>query len=276
MTRVTAAVDAHVHLHDCYDVDRFFDHAWDNLNAALPPATSAGARACCLLFTECAGDDYFGALRRSADGYPARPDGHAGRRWRAAPTGEPESLVVDGGERRLYLIAGRHIACREGLEILRLGTLGRFEDRRPIDAVLAEGAALGLPQVIPWGAGKWFFRRARLLSRLIRDWRGPLFFLGDEGGRPAFWPYPGHFREAAALGVRDLPGTDPLPFAHDIGKVGRVGFRIELEFDASRPAASLIGALRSNVAYERFARLEPPGRFVRNQIAMQLRKRRAA
>jgi hypothetical protein len=225
--------------------------------------------------TECAGDDYFGALRRLAIDAAAASKVLL-KRWSVATTAEAESLVVRSGARRLILVAGRQVGCKEGLEVLLLGTNGRFQDRRSIHDVLAEATALGVPHVIPWGAGKWFFARARLLSELIRTRRGPLFFLGDEGGRPAFWPYPRHFREAAALGVRDLPGTDPLPFPHDIEKVGRVGLRIGLEFDEARPAHSLLSAFRAGWPYQRFAKLEPPGRFMRNQLAMQLRKRQSA
>ncbi len=131
-----------------------------------------------------------------------------------------------------------------------------------------------VPHVIPWGAGKWFFGRGKLLSQLLREHRAPPFFLGDEGGRPAFWRYPRHFKEAARLGVRDLPGTDPLPFAHDVDKVGRVGFRAQMNLDEKRPARSLLQVLEDgSTPLERFARLEPFTRFVRNQVGMQLRKR---
>jgi hypothetical protein len=155
-----------------------------------------------------------------------------------------------------------------------LGTTERFEDRRSIREVLDDASTRRVPHVIPWGAGKWFFRRGKLLSRLLREHRAPSFFLGDEGGRPGFWPYPRHFKEAARLGVRDLPGTDPLPFAHDVDKVGRVGFCAQITLDEQRPARSLLQVLETDGApLERFARLEPLTRFVRNQVAMQLRKR---
>jgi hypothetical protein len=281
MPRVTAVVDDDVHIHACYDIDEFFDHAYRNLSGALArPADTPSAFY--LMLTETAGDHYFSALHRLARGAdPAlNVDGtdrpvHL-RRWSVATTAEEESLVVTQGGRRLILVAGRQVACKEGLEVLLLATTGSFQDRRSIREVLSEGEALGVPRVVPWGAGKWFFRRARLVTELIQANRGPLFFLGDEGGRPAFWPYPRHFREAALLGVHDLPGTDPLPFPHDIEKVGRVGFRVAMEFDEATPARSLVSALRADTPFERFARLEPPGRFVRNQVAMQLRKRQSA
>jgi hypothetical protein len=197
--------------------------------------------------------------------------------WTLSITGESESLIARCGERRLFLIGGRQIACQEGLEVLALGTRASFVDKRPIREVLRETAGLGLPHVIPWGAGKWFFGRGRLLSELLATHKSPLFFLGDEGGRPGLWRYPGHFREGAQIGVRDLPGTDPLPFPHEVSKVGRMGFCAEINLNISTPWGSMMNALRDRyVKLNRFARLEPPLRFLRNQIAMQLRKRQSA
>jgi hypothetical protein len=225
--------------------------------------------------TESARDDYFGALYEESRTGPTAGSGL--RRWSMFPTEEEVSLCAASGARRLFIVAGRQVACREGLEVLVLGTRRRFTDGLPIREVLAETESLGVPRVIPWGAGKWLFRRGRLLNELVREFHGPTLFLGDEGGRPVFWGYPAHFGAAARLGVRDLPGTDPLPFPHDVNKVGRMGFRLELDLDPARPAASLMSALASQGApLTRFAVLESPLRFVRNQIGMQLRKRHLA
>jgi hypothetical protein len=274
--RVSAVVDAHVHLHACYAPDSFFDNAYFNLASAAGRAAPPNARACYLLMTECAGDDYFGQLRAAAEaGPPGR--GTLFQRWSLVPTDEAESVVAHEGNRRLYVVAGRQVACREGLEVLIIGTTQTFADGQPIRDVLTMAATLQVPHVIPWGLGKWFFQRGRLLSELLREFRKPTLFLGDEGGRPGFWPYPAHFREGAELGVRDLPGTDPLPFPHDVAKVGRVGFRVPIDFDPRRPARSLLRTLcEPSTQLDRFASLEPPIKFVRNQVAMQLRKRRTA
>jgi hypothetical protein len=273
---VSAVVDAHVHLHACYEPDSFFDHAYFNLASAAGRAAPPNARACYLLMTECEADDYFGQLRDAAKaGPPGR--GALLRRWSLVSTDEAESVVAHDANRRLYIVAGRQVACREGLEVLIIGTTQKFRDGQPIRDVLTMAASLNVPHVIPWGLGKWFFQRGRLLSELLREFRKPTLFLGDEGGRPGFWPYPAHFREGAQLGVRDLPGTDPLPFPHDVVKVGRVGFRVPIDFDDRRPAASLLQTLcDGRTQLDRFASLEPPIKFVRNQVAMQLRKRRAS
>lgn len=276
MASVIACVDAHVHLHSCYDPNDLLRNAYENLAAASDEHVRGQSRAYFLLLAECAPEDCFGALRALAEGRPAS-DGAAGLRlrgWAVEATQEPISVVARHGEQELFIVAGRQVACREGLEVLVLGTTQRFADGRPIREVLREADALGVPRVIPWGPGKWFFSRGRLLQELVAEFRKPTLFLGDEGGRPVFWGYPQHFTQAARLGVRDLPGTDPLPFPHDVRKVGRMGFRIAIELDRARPGSSLLQALTETRApLERFATLEPPLRFVRNQIGMQLRKR---
>ncbi len=274
--RTCAIVDAHVHLHGCYPPDAFFDHAFANLTAAAERFQSPPGRAYYLLMTECAGDNYFDRL------HAAGGDGDHGRggwlkHWSISLTDEPECVMAHENGRHIYVVAGRQVQCREGLEVLILGTTRRFQDGQSIRDVLTLAASLDVPHVIPWGLGKWFFQRGRLLSELLREFRKPTLFLGDEGGRPGFWPYPAHFREGAQLGIRDLPGTDPLPFAHDVEKVGKVGLRVPIELDERRPTQSLMHALcDEHTQFERFASLEPPILFVRNQVAMQLRKRRAA
>lgn len=276
MANVIACVDAHVHLHPCYDPDELLQNAYDNLAAAGTHADPKAPIACFLLLAECAPDDCFGALRALAEGGSPSP-GASGlrlRRWVVTRAAEDIAVAARDGERRLFIVAGRQVACREGLEVLVLGTTHRFADGRPIREVLREADALGVPRVIPWGPGKWLFRRGRLLEALVEEFHKPTLFLGDEGGRPVFWGYPQHFAHAARLGVRDLPGTDPLPFPHDVRKVGRMGFRIPIDLDPARPGECLLRALsQAGAPLERFATLEPPLRFVRNQIGMQLRKR---
>ncbi len=275
MSIVTAIVDAHVHLHTCYRADELLDNAARNLSAGRRKDATRAPPALYLLMAECQQDDAFGQLRALAAGERACVPGLES--WSVAATAEDCSLVATSGARQLFIVAGRQVACREGLEVLVLGTTQRFPDGRPIRDLLRETDALGVPRVIPWGPGKWLFSRGRLLRQLLEEFRKPTLFLGDEGGRPGFWGYPSHFRLGARLGVRDLPGTDPLPFSHDVSKVGRMGFRVTVDLDPNRPAASLLRSLTDpKVEFDRFATLEPPLRFVRNQIGMQLRKRRLA
>jgi hypothetical protein len=278
MSIVTAIVDAHVHLHTCYRADELLDNAARNLSSVRASHATAPPWALYLLMAECQNDDCFGELRGLAlHDDPGRRSSLGLVSWSVRPTAEDGSLLATEGARKLFIVAGRQVACREGLEVLVLGTTARFEDGRPIRELLRETEVLGVPRVIPWGPGKWLFSRGRLLRQLLEEFRKPTLFLGDEGGRPGFWGYPTHFALGAQLGVRDLPGTDPLPFSHDVSKVGRMGLCVPVDLDPSRPAASLMRSLTDpSVSFDRFATLEPPLRFVRNQIGMQLRKRARA
>ena len=84
------------------------------------------------------------------------------------------------------------------------------------------------------------------------------------------------FARAAAHGVFVVPGSDPLPLAHQERKVGRCGFRMPAALDPQRPAASILDWMRACDAQpETFGRYEGLAGFARDQAAMQLRKRGA-
>jgi hypothetical protein len=191
MSIVTAVVDAHVHLHACYEPDELLSRARQNLSKVRTPENYPAVRVFYLLLAECQDDDAFGDLRALARSTGADsavvPSPPASRlklkTWSVRATNEDRSLVLGDGSVHLYVVAGRQVACREGLEVLILGTTQKFEDGRPIRELLHETDKLGVPRVIPWGPGKWLFRRGKLLNRLLAEFRKPTLFLGDEGGR---------------------------------------------------------------------------------------------
>lgn len=262
-------IDAHAHIHSCFDPDRFLAAADLNLQAA---AARHGARQGfdgVLCLTECAADDAFGALWELAGGPTPVWGG-----WRLERADDISIRAVRAG-RALVLVAGRQVAAREDLEVLMLGTRQRMADGAAISDVLHRAQAWGALRVIPWGAGKWFFARGRLLRSIVKEADRGDFFLGDEGGRPVFWPEPRHFAEARRLGVRVLPGTDPLPYPSEAERAGSFGAAFRGQLDAGRPGKSLLAALRNpETVLTPFGSLESPLRFVRHQVGMQLRKRR--
>ncbi|MFL5494575.1 MAG: hypothetical protein ACJ8DC_09365 [Gemmatimonadales bacterium] len=266
-------IDAHVHLHDCFQLDSFFEQAHHNFEGAAREH-GWGPALGVLMLTESEGVDWFGRLAVMAAGSPA-DRGSRSTSWTVQPTRDPAALMAASGGRRLLLVAGRQVVAREGLEVLLLGTRSSVPDGRPIRDVLAEGARLGALRVIPWGAGKWLFGRGKLLNELIAAAHpGNGFFLGDGAGRPFFWTKPHHFDRAERRGLRILPGTDPLPFPRQTGRAGGFGLRLDGVVDLSSPAEGIKSALRDPAS-----RLTPFGHperlvpFVRNQIAMQRRKR---
>ena len=168
--RVNAVVDAHVHLHACYQPDRFFDHAYFNLASAAGSAAQPAARACYLLMTECASDDYFGQLHAAAAA--GAPGGGSWlRRWSVALTDEPECVIAQDGNRRLYVVAGRQVACREGLEVLIVADIVRTIIVDPtLDSVAVLGIIVVIRILLSFSLeaeidGVWPWRRRELDSR---------------------------------------------------------------------------------------------------------------
>lgn len=284
----TVLADGHAHFHAEYDLGRFLDAARANFAAALR-MSSAGtmrqraglndgepAAAGCLLMTESAGADWF---RRWADAARRDPDSAF------AETTEECALAVkddtdvqrtgDGrGVVRLFIIAGRQINCTEGLEVLALLTTARFPDGRPIRDTLEAVVGAGAVAVLPWGFGKWTGRRAQVMRSIIEQPPGDRAFLGDNGGRPAVARRPALFAHAEARGWKVLAGSDPLPWASQMKRVGSYGSAIAGEFDPARPAASIrtmLCGLQSTPCT--FGRLTGAAAFLRSQVAMQWRKR---
>ena len=230
-------------------------------------AAGAGADAArFLLLTESAGANAFADLKTASV---------PGFRREAAP--EPETIVYreDASGMIMHLVAGRQIVTAERLEILALGCAEEFPDGVPAREVLSRLAANPARlAVLPWGAGKWLGKRGEIAAELVREaWPGALF-LGDNGNRPFFWPLPALFAEAESRGVRNLPGSDPLPFPGQENKIGGFGVSLAGDIDPARPFASLRALLADPatplVPYGRNEGLFP---FFKNQIAMQLRKK---
>jgi len=260
--------DAHVHIHDCFDLERLLAAALDRAAGFNGPLL--------LLFSESDGDDYFEHFRRLAESGPealAEPDSDdAGREpreiqpslfpslnTRVRKTAEPHSLFVDRNDDSgvgVYLVAGRQKVSSERIEVLALcldpGDPIRREQDRTLSAELLVSRTLdaGAVAVVPWGFGKWFGSRGAKVVELARSEdfrRHPRFFMGDIPHRCWPWPTPRVFRN----GIRVLPGTDPLPLPGAEEGVARYGFCVHGEWDPQRPVGSLLGALAGDREIER-------------------------
>lgn len=269
-SETTIVVDGHVHVHDCYELEPFLRAAVRRLNRVELPFP--GPREGVLMLTECSHENFFERTRENlAQGGEGT---FLAEGFRLHATDEPASLRVSGGEITLTFVAGCQVATTDGLEVLMLATDRRVPDGLSMRETLDRSVESGGLSVIPWGVGKWWGGRGKLMRDLIQEYADRGLFLGDESGRPWFWPRPGLIDEAAGAGVRDLPGTDPLPFRGEEPKVGRMGFALRAGWDPARPAGSLMEALgRSGEQPHRFARLESAIPFFHNQFRMQLRKR---
>lgn len=213
-------VDSHVHLHPAFDIDRLLDAARDNFVQMGAPRGGAGPVGC-LALTETARDHAYEALVAGESRW--RP-----KRWSIRSTSDAAATVCrSAAGEDIVLLAGSQIVVAEKLEILALATTRRYPDGRPMVETLETLAADGVPAVIPWGFGKWWFRRGRLLADLIARSAPTDFFIGDNGGRPAGTPRPPLFEVAEKRGFRLLPGTDLFPYASQQRKAGTYGFVLE-------------------------------------------------
>jgi hypothetical protein len=261
-------VDSHVHIHDCFPLDSFLDAACHNFKIAAAAKTTDSEWAAFLLLTESEGAHVFsrlGEIARSATG--------SENRWRFKTTDEDISIEAIGpGGNRLFLVPGGQIVTAERLEVLCIGSRSRFEDKMPIRETIDRVLEAGALPVLPWGPGKWFSERGKIVRDTIRYY-GRELFLGDNGNRPGFWPSPRLFESASSDGHKILPGSDPLPFPSEAARAGSFGFFLDHQISMSHPARSLISELRNPESIPvPFGKLESSGRFFRNQIKMQLVK----
>jgi SAM-dependent methyltransferase len=244
------------------------DAAAANFARARDRLRAKGEVVGCLMLTEVVGVDCFAAL---ADGQLS-----AGG-WQIRPTEETVSLLaVRSGTLPVLVIAGRQIVSGERVEVLALGTRARIPDGKPLAATIEAARAAGALAVLPWGFGKWWGERGRLVDAYLARAPHGKIFLGDNGGRPIGLPAPRQFARAFLRSIFVLPGSDPLPRAGEIERIGSYGFILRLGLDLGRPALALKAHLEG---LERqpatFGRLQNPVRFFANQLSLRLRKRPA-
>lgn len=269
------AVDAHAHLHPCFDVRTFLERAHSNLSAAASQFSEGGRLACVLfvLSTSAETHDGYHRLQRAFEQGAHDRDAKS-RGWERRDTVEQVSACLTSCTGvPLVIIAGRQVVSREGLEVLALGTCQRFEDGKATEELVREVVEARAIPVLPWGVGKWLGRRGRLVEDLIDAPNLSPLFVGDNSHRPTFWPRPTLFERANNRGIKSLPGSDPLPFPREVRRVGSHGIILRGEIDLEKPAHDLKRRLlNSSTTLRQFGSREPPVRFVRNQLRIQLRK----
>jgi hypothetical protein len=260
------AGDAHVHLHRCFDPDRLFETAAARGQALGGPLL--------LLLSECQGDRAFEVLRGRARGEEPDAAFPASHRFRLATTDEPTSVAflrTEASEPAGFLIAGRQLVSREGIEVLGLALdpahpASATSDRlHSAETLLRSVLDAGAVAVLPWGLGKWLGARGARAAAFAADpafQEHPLFLLGDTAHRFRPWPRPRLLRPPA----RVLAGSDLLPVAGAERRVGRYGFRIDAPLDPGRPAAALLDALRSRKPIAAYGRRESLASTAAEQI----------
>ncbi|BHH85647.1 hypothetical protein [Desulforhopalus sp. 52FAK] len=260
--------DGHVHIYDCYDVDTFFSTAFINFSEEGEMLQADSSTTYFMLMAEATGVYYFKQLREMA-----LESRGVTTSVRFEISDDAYALNVyhdDFPSMRLIIVAGRQLITKERLELLALMTDKDFEDgldlSATVDAVVEAG---GIP-VCPWGAGKWMGQRGKVLETYLMN-PAELFFVGDSGGRPSFWPRPSLF-DGENVAARVLSGSDPLPLAGEEIKVGRFGGFIPQDCPQDLPATFLCHEFKKpETVISSYGRACSPVSFVKNQIALRLK-----
>lgn len=261
-------VDSHSHLHPSYDAADTLDRALASFSSARD-VTGESSPAGILLFAD---PNRYSTLDRLQNTREALYR----RGWVIEPTAQSCTLRATHrkARRSLLLVGGRQIATADGLEILALGTSERLPDGRDFRDSLRMVAETEALAVVPWGFGKWWGRRGRLVEEMLDRTSPNEVFLGDNGGRPSSYPRHRLLRRAHRSGRPVLPGSDPLPFPREHRRIGSCGILAPSSIGSGdSPLRSLIEWLRGSERNpETYCTRVSTWRFAFRQIQMQLQK----
>jgi len=255
-------VDGHVHAYSAESLPRILASAETGFirNAPAGPGWSG-----LLLLADPAGVDSKSWLEASL---PALPEG-----WRVEG-GEPPLLFHFRSPRgtRISVLRGQQLVTSEGLELLAIGADSPLP-RGPLESMIQACQQAGCLAIVPWGVGKWLGRRGRLLRAVVDQHSDGSILLGENGGRPWFWPRESLMSHAESRHIPVLPGSDPLPLTGDELRVGSTGAIMTLEGQDALSVSQLLERLRRG-KWTTFGRRMGAWHFMRNQLGLRLQARR--
>ena len=263
-------IDGHVHLHQSFDLVEFFDQSCANFETAAQDDSIGQGWAGCL---------FCSATRR-------QPLDQLIDRLAASDIPNLECVDLDhslawsyarlNDGRCVCLILGEQLVTSDNLEVLIYGIKKPIDHGHSTSATIAAGLENDGVVILPWGFGKWMFKRGKLVKELIESNHpmangGPRLFVGDNGGRAGWSRPPALIRAATNLGIWNLPGSDPLPLAGEIAKPGSSGFLLNGQFSLNALLANIRAALNNLESQPSiFGKPEQLLRFARNQIRLRL------
>lgn len=234
------ACDTHVHCYQFEQLPQLLDQAMKNLNKHVP---TADARV--LFFTDGFVDRTWLNLQVLIN------ENAASGNWSFAMNDSTGFVEASNAGEILYLAPARQVNTAGRLEVLLLGCDQELEDKQPANQLI-EKYGDDYVLISPWGVGKWLGKRGRVLVDIINHAKKP-FALGDNGGRPFFWPVP-HFKfmqklatgDQSSIVKRTLPilnGSDPLPITGELSRIGSYGVSFEISNELS--VSNVLDVLRN-------------------------------
>jgi hypothetical protein len=259
--RALLLVDGHVHVYSAEQLPHVLIAAAKNFAVHAP---AGGRWSGLLLVADPQGTDSAAWLAALSERPPPG--------WAASRSADPLlfHFRTPGGQ-RLSVLRGQQLASAEGLEVLAIGAAAPAS-RAALTEMIGHLRSEGCLVVIPWGVGKWLGRRGRLLEAALSTPDAQGVVLGDNGGRPWFWPREALIARAQATGIPLLPGTDPLPLPGEEMRVGTTGAMLAVHEAAVQSVPSLLATLAGG-GWTPFGRRMGAWPFLRNQIGLRLARR---
>ena len=247
-------IDGHVHFHTNFSLALALDSAANNFRPI-------NAKTAVLLVAHIGSGDPLARLRKEC------PFG-----WKTEPA-DSNSLVLYGSDNmQLVAVAGRQVMTLEKLELLTIGSQVELPHGRALSAAISQASDAGAVPVVPWGFGKWWFKRGKVLAELIASKRDGTWLIGDNGCRPSIWQ-PRLLREATSNSIGYLAGSDPLPLQSHQTRIGAFGSLVPMDVDLNRPTewvrTTLLGHAKS---FSTFGRCRTMTEFGKDQLGLRLTK----
>ncbi|MFZ1289736.1 MAG: hypothetical protein WAR79_06585 [Melioribacteraceae bacterium] len=268
MNNAFLLIDSHVHIHDCFDTNEFFESVFENFENIAEEINKSEDWIGILLLSEISGINYFNKLINNDSIIDAK-------KFSIRKTEENNSLIIENNKSQiLIIVAGKQIIARDGIEILALCSNSEFENGKDVEHTVREINKIGGIPVLPWGVGKWLGSRKKIIENYVRESKD-FFFLGDNSARPSFWSEPQIFKLGKLKKHFVLPGTDALPITSEQNKTGSYGFSLEEEINLRYPASEvkrIFINLHEQPVF--FGKHESTLRFFKNQILMQANKQK--
>lgn len=248
------SIDSHVHIYSKAEVDNFLETVTKNIDHS-----ARGSRV--LFLTESQGLNFFKEFTSNV------------YNWNFKSNKDKISLTaISPAQEKIVILNGKQLTTKENLEVLSVGcseAANYLSLQDTVNEILNKG---GIP-IIPWGFGKWWGTRGKILNDFLLNTDLTCFFLGDNSGRPNFLPYPVQFKIAAEKGIKILPGSDPLPIPGDYKRAGSYGFILDEELNEEKPAEhikQLLFSLKNNPEY--FGKRNSSFSFFKRQALLRFHK----
>ena len=266
-------VDTHVHLYKSFNLESFLKKVHGNFLNARTGLNDRGTQINTIILTEGGMEPGIKKVFQSFDNSDQLNTIGKTENYQLVNSDSLSFAVIQIKESFLLILSGRQLISMDNIEVLALGTTTQFNTAKNTEQIIEEVSHDGSLPVLPWGVGKWLGRRGKIVANILQNQNLPRFFIGDSANRPVFWSEPSQFGLARANGIKNLPGSDPLPVKNGYKNAGKAGIVLKDSINLDDPVHSIKNRLLDpSTDIQPYIKRENPISFFRNQFAMQYKK----